>query len=38
VITKFDVLMFTLRDGRCGKDLQQNGTDIAMGAVFAMSD
>jgi hypothetical protein len=38
VITKFDGLMFTFRDGRCGKDLQQNGTDIAEGAVLVMSD
>lgn len=38
VITQFDGLMFTLRDGQGGKDLQQNGTGIATGAVLAMSD
>jgi len=27
-----------LRDGQGGKDLQQNGTGIATGAVLAMSD
>ena len=38
VITQFDGLMFTLRDGQGGKDLQQNGTGIATGSVLAMSD
>ena len=35
VITQFDGLMFTLRDGQGGKDLQQNGTGIATGVVLA---
>ena len=36
VITQFDGLLVTLRDGRCAKDLQQNGTGIATGAVLAL--
>ena len=36
VISKSDGLLVTLRDGRCAKDLQQNGTGIATGAVFAL--
>jgi len=35
VITQSDGLLVTLRDGRYGKDLQQNGTGIATGAVLA---
>jgi hypothetical protein len=39
VITEFDGLMFTLRDGQGGKDWQkQNGTGIATGAVLAKSE
>jgi hypothetical protein len=38
VITKFAGLIFTFRDGPDGKDLQQNGTGIATGAVLAMND
>ena len=37
VITKFSGLMFTFSDGQGGKDLQQNGTGIATGAVLNMS-
>ena len=36
VISKSDGLLVTLRDGRCAKDLQQNGTGIATGAVLAL--
>ena len=36
VITQFDGLLITLRDGRCGKYLQQNGTGIATGAVLVL--
>jgi hypothetical protein len=38
VITQFDGLMLTFSDGQGGKDLQQNGTGIATGAVFAVSE
>ncbi len=36
LITQFDGLPVTLRDGRYGKNLQQNGTGIAPGAVLAL--
>jgi len=36
VITQSDGLLVTLRDGRFGKGLQQNGTGIATGAVLAL--
>jgi len=36
VITQFDGLLVTLRDGRYGKDLQQNGTATATGGVLVL--
>ena len=36
VITQSDGLLVTLRDGRYGKAVQQNGTGIATGAVLVL--